>query len=229
MSKQSVGLQLFSILLIINTSVWAQQKAYKFDFGTTATTKGYTVVTPKTIYTDIAGYGFINTSAIIAVERNKKNTLTSDFITSSKPFFFSVKIPEGNYEVKIILGDINGISATTVRAECRRLFLQNIETKKTEIKTEYFTVHVKDSIIRDAIGNAIDKVKLKTREINYLHWDNQLTLEFNDSAVKICAVEITPNTTATTIFLAGNSTVVENPGQLGGKCFLFFFRPEKLQ
>jgi lysophospholipase L1-like esterase len=190
--------------------VAAQQKNnYKFDFGSTAAAKGYTVVTPKTIYTDEAGYGFVNSSDIKAVTRNKKNAVTADFITGSKPFFFSVKIPEGNYDVKVTLGDIAGISATTVRAECRRLFLQNIQTKKGEIKTAIFTVHVKDSLIRDAAGIVTDKVKLKEREINYYHWDNQLTIEFNDTAAKVCAVEITPNIKATTIFLSGNSTVVD--------------------
>jgi lysophospholipase L1-like esterase len=219
------------MILSYSSSNAQQKNIFKFDFGGEATAQGYTVVTPKTIYNDAIGYGFINASAIIAVERNKKNTLTSDFITSSKPFFFSVKIPEGNYDVKIILGDINGISATTVRAECRRLFLQNSKTKKGEIKTEYFTVHVKDSIIRDATGNAVDKVKLKPREINYLHWDNLLTIEFNDTAAKVCAVEITRNTKTTTIFLAGNSTVVDQdrePWASWGQMIPSFFEPKNI-
>lgn len=182
---------------------------YKFNFGKGTTLGGYTAVTPQTVYSDDKGYGFVNTNDITATERNKKKTVTAAFISSSKPFFFSVKIPEGNYDVTVTLGDVAGTSATTVRAECRRLFLQNVQTKKGEIKTETFTVHVKDSIIRDTNGNAVDKVRLKERELNYFHWDNKLTLEFNDTAAKICAVEITPNTKATTIFLAGNSTVVD--------------------
>ena len=213
-------------------AVSAQQKInYKFDFGSTAAAKGYTAVTPQTIYTDAAGYGFINSTSIATVVRNKKNTVTSDFITGNKPFFFAVKIPEGNYDVKIILGDVNGTSATTVRAECRRSFLQNVRTKKGEIKTEVFTVHVKDSIIRDANGNAVDKVKLKAREVNYFHWDDKLTLEFNDTAAKICAVEITPNTKATTIFLAGNSTVVDQdkePWASWGQMIPAFFEAKNI-
>lgn len=226
MNKQLLFL---AAAIICCIAVTAQQKAnYKFDFGSTAAAKGYTAVTPQTIYTDAAGYGFINSTGITTVVRNKKNTVSSDFITGNQPFFFSVKIPEGNYDVKIILGDVNGTSATTVRAECRRLFLQNIKTKKGEIKTEAFTVHVKDSIIRGANGHAVDKVKLKAREINYFHWDDKLTLEFNDTAAKICAVEITPNTKATTIFLAGNSTVVDQdkePWASWGQMIPAFFEP----
>ncbi len=74
-------------------------------------------------------------------------------------------------------------------------------------------MHVKDSLIRDNAGTSVDKVKLKDREIYYRHWDNQLTLEFNDSAAKICAIEITRNTKATTVFLSGNSTVVDQDNE----------------
>jgi lysophospholipase L1-like esterase len=220
------------VILLVNSSVNAQQRNnFKFDFGTNNAAKGYTAVTTGTIYSDASGYGFINSPAVTAITRNKKNAITSDFITGSKPFFFSVKIPEGNYDVTVTLGDVNGTSATTVRAECRRLFLQNIQTKKGEIKKETFTVHVKDSLIRDANGNVVDKVRLKPREINYFHWDNQLTLEFNDSAAKVCAVEITSNTKAATIFLSGNSTVVDQdrePWASWGQMIPSFFEPKDI-
>lgn len=89
-------------------------------------------------------------------------------------------------------------------------------------------MHVKDSVIRDVKGTAFDKVKLKTREINYLHWDNLLTIEFNDTAAKICAIEITPNTSAINIFIAGNSTVVDqdrDPWASWGQVIPSFFIP----
>jgi len=199
-----------TMLLFAGLSVFAQQaNSFKFDFGGSQAAEGYLPVTSSSNYTDQIGYGFTNGSKVQEVTRETKRKTTADFITSNAPFYFSVKLPEGNYDVKIIMGDIKGSSATTVRAECRRLFLQNIQTAKGKTRTESFTVHVKDSLIRDAAGNATDKVKLKPREINYLHWDNRLTLEFNDTAAKVCAVEITPNKKATTIFLSGNSTVVD--------------------
>jgi len=218
-------------ILFVHYTVQAQQKSFKFDFGVETAAPGYLPVTDKTIYSAAMGYGFVNTNDLTVVYRGKKSNVTADFITSTKPFFFTVKIPEGNYDVKITLGDRNGTSATTVRAECRRLFLQNIRTKKGEIKTETFTVHVKDSLIRDANGNVTDKVKLKAREINYFHWDDQLTLEFNDSAAKVCSVEITPNTKATTIFLSGNSTVVDQdrePWASWGQMIPSFFEPQNI-
>ena len=132
---------------------------------------------------------------------------------------------------KGILGDTKGISATTVRAENRRLMLENIRTTKGKVITETFTVHIRDSLIRDAQGNAVGKVRLKPREFAYLHWDNLLTLEFNDSLPKVCAVEITPNTSATTIFLAGNSTVVDQdrePWAAWGQMFPRFLISSKV-
>jgi lysophospholipase L1-like esterase len=227
------NIKLLIVGLVLCSFVNAQQKtSFKFDFGQSVAAKGYTAVTTQTLYNHVTGFGFLNAinGKQQAINSTKKNA-TSDYITSAEPFFFSVKIPEGNYDVKVILGDVSGTSATTVRAECRRLFLQNIRTKKGEIKTETFTVHVKDSIIRDGKGNAIDKVKLKDRELFYFHWDNQLTIEFSDTAAKICAIEITPNTKATTIFLAGNSTVVDQdkePWASWGQMIPSFFVPQNI-
>ncbi len=220
---------IITVLFATNT-LMAQQTSFKFDFGTAKTAPGYTAVTPATKFNYKTGYGFEQGSAIMAVDRGG-NVLTGDYITSNKPFYFSVKLPEGNYDVKIILGDRKGISATTVRAENRRLFLQNVRTKNGEVIEKTFTVHVRDSVIRDTGGNPVSMVRLKPREITYLHWDNLLTIEFNDSLPKVCGLEIRPNTGATTIFLAGNSTVVDQdrePWAAWGQMFPSFFEAKNI-
>ncbi len=222
---------LFAFLFTTYSANAQQQRSFKFDFGGEKACRGYIPVTVNTTYTESLGYGFIIAAGAINVSRGKKKKISSDFITGNKPFFFSVKLPEGNYDVKITLGDKKGTSATTVRAENRRLFLHNIQTAAGEIKIQSFTVHVKDSLIRGQNNKPVDKVKLKEREIGYRHWDNQLTLEFNDSAAKICAVEITPNTKATTIFLAGNSTVVDQdkePWASWGQMIPAFFEAKNI-
>lgn len=217
------------LLLCVSKSVVAQT-SYKFDFGSGKAAPGYIQITPASRFSYQTGYGFDQGSEVTSIDRGG-NSLTGDFITSSRPFYFSVKLPDGNYDVKLILGDSKGISATTVRTECRRLMLESIRTAKGKIVTQSFTVHVKDSIIRDAQGNKISRVRLKPREVSYLHWDNLLTIEFNDSLPKVCAVEITPNKTATTIFLAGNSTVVDQdrePWAAWGQMFPRFLIPSKV-
>lgn len=216
-----------AVALIITDSL---AQSFKFDFGSGKAAPGYTRVTPGTKFSYDQGYGFDQGSVVESVDRGG-NALTGDFITSSKPFYFSVKLPDGNYDVKIMMGDAGGNSATTVRAESRRLMLENIRTTKGKIVTQTITVHVRDSIIRDMQGNNTGKVRLKSRESTNLHWDNLLTLEFNDSLPKVCAVEINPNKSATTIFLAGNSTVVDQdrePWAAWGQMFPRFLIPSKV-
>jgi len=218
----------FSLLLSIPIlTINAQTTSYKFDFGTDKAAKGYIAVTPKTTFSAATGYGFETGSTVQAIDRGG-NALTGDYITSSTPFYFSIQLPDGNYDVKLVLGDAKGNSATTVRVENRRLMLENIRTEYGKQIVKTFTVHVKDSLIRDAQQKESGKVRLKSREYAYRHWDNLLTLEFNDSLPKVCAVEITPNQKATTVFLAGNSTVVDQdrePWAAWGQMIPRFFEP----
>jgi lysophospholipase L1-like esterase len=222
-----ICLSFLTVMILVQVNA---QTSLKFDFGNGRVKKGYTAVTPDSKFADEKGYGFTDESEVVAVDRGGKS-VNDDYITSTKPFYFSVKLPDGNYDVKVILGDAKGTSATTVRTECRRLMLENIKTAKGKIVTQNFTVYVKDSLIRDATGKVISKVRLKPRESEYLHWDNLLTIEFNDSLPKVCAIEITPNKTATTIFLAGNSTVVDQsrePWASWGQMIPSFFIPGKI-
>ena len=220
----------FLILALVICVCAQSQMKYKFDFGKERTAKGYINITPDSKFTPELGYGFTHGSRVTAVD-NGGNAMSGDYITSNKPFYFSVRLPDGNYDVKLILGDTKGTSATTVRTECRRLMLENIRTTKGKIVTQNFTVHVKDSMIRNAEGELVNKVRLKEREITFLHWDNLLTIEFNDSLAKVCGVEISSNKTATTIFLAGNSTVVDQdkePWAAWGQMFPVFLIPNKV-
>ncbi len=222
----NIKLLLF-IFFALQARVYAQT-GFKFSFGTGETVKGYMPVTTKSIFSSKTGYGFEQGAFLEAVQRNERHQLTSAFITSPKPFYFSVQLPEGNYDVKLLPGDINGYSATTVRTECRRLMLNNIRTAQGTTTTVDITIHIRDSLIRDSGGHIVGKVKLKQREYGFLHWDNLLTLEFNDSLPKISAIEIKPNTTATTIFLAGNSTVVDQdrePWAAWGQMLPYFLQP----
>ena len=222
-----LGFVILSMFFLLS-SVWTQE--YKFDFGSGKVAKGYIQITPGTKFNYQTGYGIDQNSIVESIDRGG-NALTGDFITSHKPFYFSVKVPDGNYDVKVLLGDVRGTSATTVRVENRRLMLENVRTQFGKIIKQIFTVHVRDSLIRDANGNVTDKIRLKPREVSYLHWDDLLTIEFNDSLPKVCGLEITRNTKATTVFLAGNSTVVDQdrePWAAWGQMFPRFFIPSKV-
>ena len=225
--KQAISVIFF---LTVSCSLHAQQTSFKFDFGAVKVAPGYIQITPDSKFNYQTGYGFDQNSVEESKDRGG-DPLTSDFITSDKPFSFSVKLPDGNYDVKVIIGDKLESTSTTIRAECRRLMVEKATSVKGKVTTVNFTVHVKDSLIRDASGNVIKKIRLKDREVSYLHWDNLLTLEFNGENPKICAVEITPNKTAPTIFLAGNSTVVDQdrePWAAWGQIIPSFFEGKKI-
>lgn len=220
---------LCGVLWIVAARVQAQPSR-RFDFGTERAAPGYLPVTPATKFSDQTGYGFDGRAGVRSVDRGG-DALTGDFITSETPFFFSILLPEGNYDVQLVLGDSKGSSATIVRAENRRLMLPAVHTAPGETVTRNFTVHIRDSMLRKKEGQATGTVRLKQREIHYLHWDNRLTLEFNDSLPKLCAIQIIPNKTAATVFLAGNSTVVDQdkePWAAWGQLFPCFFEPGKI-
>ena len=208
------------LLLAASSLIQAQQIEWKFDFGTATVEKGYVAVTPADKFSDSKGYGFDLGTIPEAFDRGGKNALTSDGVCGGKPFYFSVNLPEGNYNVKMILGDAKMASLTTVRAESRRLMLEHVATKKGEFSTQTFTVNIRNHRI-----SSTDTVKIKPREIGKLNWDNKLTLEFNDEHPSVVALEIT-KADVPTVFLCGNSTVVDQDNEPWcgwGQMFTRFF------
>jgi lysophospholipase L1-like esterase len=206
----------------------ATATSFKFDFSQGKAQNGYIKVSPETRYTPESGYGIDLGSTVTAKGRNGSNSLSDGYVTGSKPFYFSVKVPEGNYHVKVTLGDDAGTSDAAIRAENRRMLVNRVQTGKGQHKTVEFTLHIRDSLI----AGTNSKVRLKPRERAYLHWDNKLTLEFNGAAPKVNAIEIAPEQAgAVTMFLAGNSTVVDGahePYSAWGQMVPAFFQPGKV-
>ncbi len=214
-------LAFFGILSLGVTKAIAQ--SYRFDFGAGPVARGYTKVTPEMQYTPERGYGFLPGSPVQGLYAVR---YIRDYVTSTQPFFFSVKLPEGTYDVKLLLGDEKDVSYTTVKAENRRLMLEKVETKPRKFVWKTFTVNIRTARITDT-----DSVRLKPREKDYFQWDDQLTFEFTDVLPKVAALEIRPNTKARTIYLAGNSTVVDQaqePYAAWGQMIPRFFKPEKI-
>lgn len=123
---------------------------------------------------------------------------------SDKPFYFSVPVSDGNYKVTVTLGAKKRATQTVVRAESRRLMVENCVTKKGKFSTYSFIVNKRSAEIPGG-----KKVSLKPREHEYLNWDSLLTLEFNGASPAVKSIRIEPDTTALTVFLCGNSTVVD--------------------
>ncbi len=197
---------LFLACLFLAVQLTAQT-SFKFDFGSGAVQKGFIKVDDKTLYSKGLGYGFDFTAAPTAVQFGK-DALKGDACVSDHGFYFSIDVPEGNYRVKLLLGNGTKPSLTTVRGESRRLFIEKLATKKGEFKEVVFTTNVRYIEI-----DSTEKVRIKEREKSKANWDHKLTIEFNDAAPSVCAMEVERVEDAATVFLCGNSTVVDQDNE----------------
>lgn len=132
-------------------------------------------------------------------------------VNINSPQYFSVQVPDGNYLVTVTLGSKKRKAETVVRAESRRLMVENAATRKGQLVDYSFIVNKRSPAYTVVTDNGVreERVKLKEREYDYFNWDDSLTLEFNGAAPAVTRIKIEPDTTATTIFLCGNSTVVD--------------------
>src|SRR5690349_17926500 len=88
--------------------------ADKFNFGQRAR-EGFIQVAPSTMYDSAHRYGFMQPS-------NLQQDQTS--ICADAPIFFSVDVPEGNYDVTLRLGDDQKEASIAVKTEARRLVIE---------------------------------------------------------------------------------------------------------
>jgi lysophospholipase L1-like esterase len=193
------------VSLILHGGTTEPAKQWRFDFGTQRVMSGYIGVTPQARYSDEAGYGFESGDEIREMDRGG-DALLGDFCTSSKPFRFSVRLPEGNYRVKVILGDASGKSDTAIKAESRRLMTMPAQLHSAHGEKS-FIVNVRHKTIAGG-----GEVKLK-RDRNSLNWDEKLTLEFAGANPCLCGLEIEPALDAITIYIAGDSTVTDQTNE----------------
>jgi lysophospholipase L1-like esterase len=224
--------------LVLATSTSAAQgekgakTSFKFVFGPGKTAPGFLRVTPTTAYTKELGYGLDFGFKVEGVESGGDDVVQGSFVTSSKPFYFSVDVPEGNYDVTVTLGDAQGESTTSVLAETRRPAIIGLVTEKGKFATRTFTANVHNSFQRNG-----KQIGLTDRERTggpnggmFLHLDgDKLTLQFADKRPCVCAVEIVKNDTAPTLFLCGDSTVTDQPkGEFcsWGQTLPLFFKPK---
>jgi lysophospholipase L1-like esterase len=197
-----------AVLAVLLAGAGGPARAAMFSFGPGPAPSGYTQVLPQTRYSPAQGYGFEGAASVTEVDRGGTDPLRSHFCTADHPFFFSVAVPEGNYAVTVILGDLKGQSTTTVKAEVRRLEVEEQRTALGEFSTRSFVVNVRTPRI-----GADRLVRLKPREKTgeVWDWDDKLTLEFSGERPCVCAVLVFPAPDVPTLYLAGDSTVCDQP------------------
>jgi hypothetical protein len=130
--------------LVLSVPAFAQPGTFKFDFGPGPVGEGMTRVLPEMIYSESAGFGFEPGGSITAVDRGGDDPVTGDFCTAKEPFFFSVAVPaEGDYRVTVTLGDRQAESVTTIKAELRRLMVQEVRTTPGKFEKVSFIVNTR--------------------------------------------------------------------------------------
>ncbi len=132
---------------------------------------------------------------------------TKPSVDGNNPFYFSVCVPDGNYLVTVTLGNNNYPSSTTVRAESRRLMIDEKKVKRKKREKITFLVNKRSAAI-----NLSDSVILNPRETGTLTWDDKLTFEFTGTKPAVSEIEIRPieeNDSVTTLYFCGDSTVTD--------------------
>lgn len=121
------------------------------------------------------------------------------------PQRWAVKVDDGNYRVTLTIGNRRRSAVTTVRAENRRLMVEQLATRRGETKQVSFVVNKRTTRIDDK-----RTVKIKPREHGYLTWNDSLDLEFAGSPA-VTAIRIERVDDVRQVFLCGNSTVTDQP------------------
>jgi lysophospholipase L1-like esterase len=143
---------------------------------------------------------------------------------------FSAVVPEGNYRVTVTLGDKGKASATTVKAEARRLMLEDVRTRSGTTVVRSFIVNVRTPALIAPPENAPGgvAVRLSPNDLRSLEWDDRLSLEFVGPAPAVRSVDIA-RVDVPTVYLAGDSTVTDQesePAASWGQMLPRFFKPD---
>jgi lysophospholipase L1-like esterase len=194
--QSSVGiLPVVCLIVFLCAASHSAASGWHFHFGGVSTPTGAAAVDAKDLYTTARGFGFEPGATVI----DQQGCCTGDH-----PFYFSVAVPEGNYRVTVTLGDPDGESDNTVRAEARRLMVEHVATKKGELAQRTFMVNVRRPEIS---GGGAVKLRLQAR--SSVTWDDKLTLEFNGTRPAVDAIELQPSSDVITVFIASDSTVTD--------------------
>lgn len=197
-----------SIISLINdepspASLLSQNGFVGYNFGDNIIEKDFISIKNNKVYNEKSGYGFDMWTAPTGLTNSENNAV------SKSPFYFSTNLPEGNYKVTVWFGDEKNETNNSVKVESRRLMIENESTNAGEFKSFSFVANLRTPKISEGYF-----IKRKPREADYLNWDDKLTIEFNGTQPSVAAIKIEPaSEKTTTIFLAGNSTVVDQENE----------------
>jgi len=137
-------------------------------------------------------------------EINTRGQVVSYDPASLKTVDWVQELPEGNYDVSVVLGDRDSGTVNWVKAEGRRQMLDRVVTRPGSFVSKSFTVNIRTNDLQNG-----GKVGMRGSEGSFLRWDNKLTLSVITDYPDAVKISVTPNPSAVTVFLAGDSTVTD--------------------
>ncbi|WP_051620515.1 rhamnogalacturonan acetylesterase [Paenibacillus sp. UNC451MF] len=155
---------------------------YRFALTEEETSTDSTLLDDSTAYDAVKGYGYAR-AANPSKNEDLRDSWPGDYFDKPVPTLL-VDLPYGAYKVSIILGNQESSSVTTVKAGLGRLMLDRIQVEAGQSIRHTFAVLVEDG---------------------------QLKLAFSGEAPSVRAIEIERALLLPTLFLAGDSTVTDQP------------------
>lgn len=154
----------------------------KFDFGIgSAPASPYIQVLPTSLYSEVTGYGFESAERVSSRNRDESDRLRGAFCIPLEAVF-AVDLPNGLYTITATIGDAIAPTSTTLKYGVGRIVLHKATTSAGQYAVHSFTVKITDGRLR---------------------------LAFSGVAPRINALCIDEAKQATTIYLAGDSTVTD--------------------
>jgi len=176
--------------------------AFYFDFGIgDKPDVPYVQLLPDTVYTSERGYGFVNHARVSSRDRGGANRLQSAFCIPLDACF-KADLPNGCYNVTVTIGDAITPTLTSLYYGTGRMVLNKLTTTAGQYAVHSFTVKINNG---------------------------QLSLSFSGVAPRINAIRIEETKQATTIYLAGDSTVTDQdtfPYAGWGQMLPLYFKQE---
>lgn len=169
-----------------------ERTSWKFDFGPGEPLDGYTGVTAENAYDSVAGYGFEDVSRVYARDRttamaaapgDAKAALYHRFCIPMGATF-AADVPDGIYVVNILAGDALAEAHTMLKVAGSKRVLPPIRSAAGQFIEEKFAVPVRGGRFR-------------------LHVSGQ--------APRLNMLELQPAPSTLALFLAGDSTVTDQP------------------
>lgn len=159
------------------------QWMYKFDFGTGAPGQEHIKINAETLYNPDLGYGFHSLSNVSALNRAGEEALRGDFIIPLNAAF-QVDVIDGLYTLHLLMGDAWFDTETSIRGTEGQMLLD---------------------------GKRIPAGHFERFSITVPAVQGKIVLTFSGRAPRINAMEVAPAPHACNLFLAGDSTVTNQP------------------